>query len=92
MNKYTNIGLNVTNLAHDGHDDGNHSILFGKALEGHVPGWPLRADEQITAGRLKYNVLHIWPNPAIRLTKHGFRPQSRSHQKSGLAFKATVHI
>lgn len=72
------------------HDHWHHSILFGEALERHVPGRPTGADEDVSAGCLKGDILHVRPHPAVSLTKHGLRPQSGGHQEDVFAFHAAV--
>lgn len=72
------------------HDHWHHPILFGEALVRHVPGRATGADEDVAAGRLKGNVLHVRPHPAVGLTKHGLRSQSGSNQEDVFAFQATV--
>lgn len=72
------------------HDYWHHSILFGEALVGHVPGRPAGADENVSAGRLKGHVLHVGPHPAVGLTEHGLWSQSGSNQEDVFAFHAAV--
>lgn len=79
-----------TNLTQELHDDGHHSILFGEALVGHVPGGPARADEDLPTGRLEGNVSHVWTHPAVGLAKHGLRSQGRCHQEDFLALESTA--
>lgn len=76
------------NLAKKLCDNRNHSVLLSEALVGHVPGCSLRADENVSADRLKRHVLHIRSDPAVRLTKHRLWPQRGCHQEHLLPFQS----
>lgn len=72
------------------HHNRHHSILFGEALERHVPGRPTGADKDVSTGCLKGNILHVGPHPAVGLTEHGLWSQSGRHQKDVFAFHAAI--
>lgn len=72
------------------HDHWHHSILLCEALERHVPGRPPSADEDVSIGCLKGDILHVRSHPAVGLTKHGLWSQSGSHQVDVFAFHRTV--
>lgn len=77
----------VSNLAEELCDYRHHSVVLSEALVGHVPGCSLRADEDVSADRLKHDVLHIRSDPAVRLTEHGLWPQCGRHQEHLLPFQ-----
>lgn len=72
------------------HDYRHHPILFSEALVRHVSCRSTCADEDVSTGCLKGDVLHVWSHPAVGLSKHGLWSQSGSHQEDVFALHATV--
>jgi len=76
-------------FSHQFLDNRYNSIVFRKALVGHVPGSSLGADKDIPIHSFKANVFHIWANPAVGLSKHGLWSERRSHQEDIFSSQAT---
>lgn len=81
--------LQAAHLSHELLDHGQHTVVPGEALVGHVPGRALAADEDVPAARLEADVFHVRAQPAVGLPKHGLWPQRGSHQEDVLPSQAT---
>lgn len=82
-------GLQGAHLSHQLLDNGHDAVILGEALVGHVPGRPLRTDEDIPAPGFEADVLHIRAHPAVGLAKHGLWPERRRHQEDVFTSQAT---
>lgn len=76
-------------LSHQLLDHGQQAAVPAEALVGHVARGALRADEDVPAGRLEADVLHVRPQPAVGLPKHGLWPQRGGHQEDVFPSQAT---